>query len=135
MSSPFVTQTSGFNNAPDSGMSTKVIQQEILNTMKEVSKNLNELKHSITGQQIQSVHIGVQCDNCKIVNIIGPRYKCFICKDYNLCQKCEMYAQSIHSNAHCFLKLNNPDTMREIIANNIPCCVVDIQENIKLSRI
>lgn len=115
----------------EGGMSTKVIQQEILNTMREVSKNLNELKESIVPQVNQSVHVGVQCENCKCTNLIGIRYKCFICENYNLCQKCEAYSQSIHAPGHCFLKLRVPETMQEIIANSIPCSIVEIQARLQ----
>ena len=125
MSSPFLPQSTA-----DGGMSTKVIQQEILNTMREVSKNLNELKDSIVPPKNHTVHVGIQCENCKCTNLIGIRYKCFICENYNLCDKCEPYSQSIHSVSHCFIKLRNPDTMREILANNIPCSVYDIQRRI-----
>ena len=118
--------------AQDGGMSTKVIQQEILNTMREVSKSLNEVRNAIVPQTNQAaVHVGVQCENCKCTNLIGIRYKCFICENYNLCEKCEVYNQSIHASGHCFLKLCAPETMREIIANNIPCTVVEIQARLQ----
>lgn len=111
----------------EGGMSTKVIQQELLHTMREVSKNLIELKECIVPQMNQAVHIGIQCENCKCTNLIGIRYKCFICENYNLCQKCEVYCQSIHSPAHCFLKLRAPETMQEIIATGVPCTFAEIQ--------
>jgi hypothetical protein len=111
----------------EGGMSTKVIQQELLNTMREVSRNLNELKDAIVPQVNQSVHIGVQCENCKFTNLIGIRYKCFICENYNLCQKCEAYSESIHS-GHCFIKLRIPDTMHNIVASGIPCSFAEIQK-------
>ena len=129
MSTPAFGQSSFQQN--ENGMSTKVIQQEILNTMKEVSRNLNELKESLVSQVNQSVHVGIQCENCKCTNLIGIRYNCFICQNYNLCQKCEAYSQSIHSPGHCFLKLRAPETMQEIIANNIPSSVVEIQTRLQ----
>lgn len=112
----------------DGGMSTKVIQQEILNTMREVNRNVELLKNSIVPQTNQSVHVGIMCDNCKCANIIGIRYKCFICENFNLCQNCEAYCQSIHAAAHCYLKLRSPETMQEINANNIPSSVSEIHK-------
>ena len=122
----FGQQTAQTAQTAEGGMSTKVIQQELLNTMREVSRNLNELKDAIVPQMNQSVHVGVQCENCKCTNLIGIRYKCFICENYNLCQKCEAYSSSIHP-GHCFIKFRVPETMQEIIASGIPCSLVEIQ--------
>ena len=130
MSAPvFGTQQSAYGQpaqTAEGGMSTKVIQQELLNTMREVNKSLNELKDAIVPQVNQCVHVGVQCENCKCTNLIGIRYKCFICQNYNLCQKCEGYSPSIHP-GHCFIKFRAPETMQEIITSGIPCSLVEIQ--------
>ena len=115
----------------EGGMSTKVIQQEMLNTMREVSKNLNELKESVVPQRNNAVHVGIQCENCKCSNLIGIRYKCFICENYNLCQKCEAYSQSIHAPGHCFIKFRAAETMQEIIASGLPCSLVEIQTRLQ----
>eukprot|EP01084_Bolivina_argentea_P223060 377476_1 len=34
-------------------------------------------------------HKNVECDLCKQYPIIGDRYKCVICKDFDLCSQCE----------------------------------------------
>ena len=48
--------------------------------LKSINKNKNK--------KILVIHKGVYCNECK--NIIeGIRYKCCICPDYNLCEKCE----------------------------------------------
>ena len=51
-------------------------------------------------------HFGVKCNICNSFPIIGCRYKCTICEDYNLCEKCEKIIGSIHS--HPLLKINSP---------------------------
>ena len=48
---------------------------------KKQSSNKNDIK--------KSVHLRVKCNLCGISPIIGPRYKCCICSDYDLCSKCE----------------------------------------------
>jgi next to BRCA1 gene 1 protein len=34
-------------------------------------------------------HTGVSCSGCHMIPIIGDRYKCTICENYDLCTKCE----------------------------------------------
>lgn len=51
------------------------------------------------------VHHKVTCDGCNKSPIVGVRYKCSECADYDLCQDCE--AKDVH-NHHVFLKLKFP---------------------------
>ena len=44
------------------------------------------------------------CDGCDVKPIMGLRYKCTICKDYDLCETCE--AKQFHN--HFFLKIRDP---------------------------
>ena len=41
----------------------------------------------------------ISCSNCNSLNIIGPVYKCVICDDYHLCEKCS------YSHTHPMLKI------------------------------
>ncbi|KAF5350222.1 hypothetical protein D9758_007783 [Tetrapyrgos nigripes] len=36
----------------------------------------------------QAVHTGVTCDSCEKTPIVGIRYKCQVCPDYDLCKAC-----------------------------------------------
>ncbi|KAJ2612141.1 hypothetical protein H4S08_002836 [Coemansia sp. RSA 1365] len=47
-----------------------------------------------------SVHPGVYCDECS-EPIVGARYKCGNCIDYDLCEKCEPVAR--HNSDHLFV--------------------------------
>jgi sequestosome 1 len=49
-------------------------------------------------------HVGVECDGCK-GPVIGFRYKCFVCPNYDLCEKCS--AAGIHSE-HNMIKITKP---------------------------
>ena len=53
-----------------------------------------------------AVHNGVVCDGCNTTPIVGDRYKCTVCADYDLCSACE--ASAIHPAAHSLLKLRQP---------------------------
>ncbi|XP_064539095.1 protein ref(2)P-like isoform X2 [Drosophila montana] len=35
------------------------------------------------------IHKGIECDSCKVVPLVGFRYKCGQCPNYDLCQACE----------------------------------------------
>ena len=36
----------------------------------------------------EEVHLGIECDECQMCPIQGPRYKCLECPDYDLCEEC-----------------------------------------------
>ena len=52
------------------------------------------------------VHKAVKCNGCKMNPIIGIRYKCTVCDDFDYCEKCEEKYGEKHN--HPFLKIRNP---------------------------
>lgn len=46
--------------------------------------------------QVNVCHRGVRCDICKTKDIIGRRFKCLICHDYDLCEACEAKNNHLH---------------------------------------
>lgn len=50
------------------------------------------------------LHPGVQCDGCDST-VRGPRYKCLVCQNYDLCHTCEN--KSVHAE-HPMIKLPTP---------------------------
>ena len=52
------------------------------------------------------VHEGIHCDGCKMENIVGVRWKCLQCTDYDLCDKCHSTGAHEHED---FLKIEHPD--------------------------
>ncbi|KAJ8019585.1 Next to BRCA1 protein1 protein [Holothuria leucospilota] len=52
------------------------------------------------------IHEGVTCDACKKA-IVGIRYKCGHCPDFDLCEKCEASGTK-HDENHVFLKIRKP---------------------------
>ena len=55
---------------------------------------------------VPSKHVGVICDGCNRSPIIGIRYKCLQCFDYDLCESCAD-RQLIHSD-HVMAKIRTP---------------------------
>merc|ERR1712159_103081 len=51
-------------------------------------------------------HRNVVCHHCKN-EIVGPRYKCGNCNDYDLCEKCEAI-EGLHPPSHVFVKMHLP---------------------------
>lgn len=59
---------------------------------------------SEASQKPRTVHNHITCDECGQTNMEGVRYKCAVCADFDLCEKCE--ATSSHT--HPFLKIKRP---------------------------
>lgn len=57
-------------------------------------------------EEEESVHSGVVCDGCG-GSVVGIRYKCNFCPDYDLCQACEAKG-GVHDPSHVFLKISKP---------------------------
>uniref|UniRef100_A0A1L8EEH7 Putative pb1 domain protein n=1 Tax=Haematobia irritans TaxID=7368 RepID=A0A1L8EEH7_HAEIR len=51
-----------------------------------------------------SVHIGVECDSCLMCPIVGFRYKCLQCPNFDICQNCE--AKHAHGD-HMMVRMPN----------------------------
>lgn len=53
-----------------------------------------------------ATHNGVTCDGCKTFPIVGVRYKCLQCPDFDFCEKCEN--SNYHDQTHVFMKIKVP---------------------------
>ena len=80
--------------------------------LKEIEKKLGNFKKGETlikfeeNNENKKVHKGVYCSQCK-ENVVGTRYKCIVCQDFNYCEKCE--AQFKDEHGHPMLKINDPE--------------------------
>lgn len=63
-----------------------------------------------------TIHHGVTCDGCLVCPIIGNRYKCQECPDYDLCSPCHAQDEAgDHAAAHIMKKVRiYPVTAREL---------------------
>jgi len=52
------------------------------------------------------VHAEVCCDGCSLFPLVGDRYKCTQCFNYDLCSACE--AKDEHDKTHTLLKIREP---------------------------
>lgn len=50
------------------------------------------------------IHERYTCDGCGVHPIVGVRYKCSVCRDFDYCEKCEETIE----HEHAFLKIKHP---------------------------
>jgi len=98
-------------------------EEIIKKTIKEASKMFDKIKKSqINSSMMNStiIHPNVRCDGCATCPVIGNRYKCTICDNFDYCESCEEKKNSeIHK--HPFLKIRKP----EIAPVQILCSIKD----------
>lgn len=82
---------------------TAEVREEVMSqsNFSEASK----LQPSSTQESMEMVsHPYIICDGCGMDEVVGVRYKCSVCRDFDLCSKCE----SISDHPHPFLKIKHP---------------------------
>lgn len=63
--------------------------------------DINELKlNGIPPPSDDTIHMHVTCDECKTTPIVGQRFKCMACKDFDLCSTC------LNNNVHSHHKFH-----------------------------
>ena len=61
------------------------------------------IENNTTNSNFKNIHFGVSCNGCGVSPILGCRYKCSVCDDYDLCEECEKKLSKEHG--HPFLKI------------------------------
>jgi len=81
--------------------------QKELNQMSEMINKSNAYLSNIVQPSNKFEHKGIKCQKCMAEPIIGIRYQCTECKDYNLCEKCEEEnsKENFHNKEHNFIKI------------------------------
>jgi len=51
----------------------------------------------VENSNVKVIHYSVQCDGCKVSPVVGIRYKCTICNNFDYCEKCEATKEHVHS--------------------------------------
>ena len=83
------------------------IPQKMEENLRKKSKELENLYFQNYKNKIKEnneIHYGIKCQKCFMEPIVGIRYKCSSCKNYNLCEKCEKDNSESNIHPHIFLK-------------------------------
>ena len=64
---------------------------------------------------VTHVHHGYSCDNCNTIPILGTRYSCITCPEYDLCMFCYSIRLELHSETHEFRPFIVPVAEIEIV--------------------
>ncbi|KAK9894216.1 hypothetical protein P389DRAFT_191183 [Cystobasidium minutum MCA 4210] len=78
----------------------------------------NAARHA-DGQQVSApaqaadgsnVHFGITCDGCLVENMVGIRYQCRVCDDFDLCSACVGQDMQVgtHTKDHDMLRISKP---------------------------
>ena len=86
-------------------------------------------KHS--KEECKFEHTSVNCDICKTKPIIGIRYKCCICHNFEICDACEQKGQHHH---HPLIKLRNKDFEIEQKTKNDDSSVIEFNPKNKKTK-
>ena len=80
-----------------------IIKNIIVEASKIENKSILEKK-----SKYSFVHNNIRCNGCQINPIVGIRYKCIECNDFNLCEACE----NTQRHPHPLLKLKNNNVFK-----------------------
>jgi hypothetical protein len=58
---------------------------------------------SVSLDTLKDEHDGFYCDGCDSSPIVGTRFRCLECHDYDLCEKCNAKGPAVHNKAHTML--------------------------------
>jgi len=96
-------------------------EKEFEKKKEELEKNINNNNNEINKSICKTIHQGIKCQMCHKMPIVGFRYKCSQCKDYNLCQDCEEKNSIKDEHPHDFIKLRKeqPNNNNKDDDNNI----------------
>ena len=73
-------------------------------------------------QTEKPVHTGINCDGCGAKEIVGCRFKCAVCQNFDYCEECEEKLSEKH--LHPFIKIYHPDmkiaSIKCVVKNDCP---------------
>jgi len=85
---------------------------DLADMMKDYLRN-NTQENVAESNVEKEVHQNCYCDGCQ-GSIVGVRYRCSVCFDFDFCENCE----ATKEHAHLFLKIRHPHDYDKIVMNH-----------------
>jgi hypothetical protein len=96
-------------------------QKQLSRLVVEIEDLRVKIKEDVGGE---SIYDSVRCDACGMSPLVGKRYKCAICKDYDACEKC--YLGNKHGGErHTFFLLQRPGAAWTVAQRDLYSSVKD----------
>ena len=95
-------------------------KENIVSQMSNIIQKKSEDNSKINKSFCNTTHLGIKCERCFKEPIVGYRYKCSQCNNYNLCQECEEFNSQTGQHPHDFIKIRKEEEKNNnyIINNN-----------------
>jgi len=78
-----------------------------------------QAEEELPGGKTEAVHRGIICDGCGANPIVGVRFQCTVCPNFDLCKACE--AKGEHAPSHPMLQLRGSADAGEAVHQNVQC--------------
>ena len=75
------------------------INYQILQEISNSKMKINQQRSNVMNSSLM-IHNGIKCERCQKIPIMGHRYKCPRCLNYNLCEECEQLNSEIEFHPH-----------------------------------
>ena len=75
---------------------------------KVIQQSQSQIKNNNMSMSVSSIHSNIKCELCLQQPIVGIRYKCSICPNYNLCESCEEKNYELKTHPHDFIRMRDP---------------------------
>lgn len=102
-----------------------LIKDSVRETLSIVQSIYNDLKVDLPKPKEEVIHKYVRCDGCNASPIVGIRYKCTVCPNFDFCEKCEESNGLTNKHNHAFIKLRNPE--KSFYCRFSPICMTDVK--------
>jgi hypothetical protein len=73
--------------------------------IQDKKKSKNIINPNPNASICKTVHNNIKCEQCFMNPIVGYRFKCTECDNYNLCEKCEENNEESQNHPHNFIKM------------------------------
>ena len=77
------------------------------------SKKVNKVKSKKETMEKKEIHHFVTCDGCQMNPLVGKRYKCECCPNFDFCQEC--YRKQKEKHGHSFKQIETNSLMKQIL--------------------